>query len=169
MKLNDRIERIKHYFVFFNVSAEDDATYVVVKIPQTWKIPDSNALKETYKVQVAPMSNGMCFATEIENGADCVFDAVDYVIKFNKSLEERKVLLNEKLTELQKLFVSEDIEKLKTLSFTFDEPKKGKKASKKEAPVVDQTENEAEPVNENNASTEGDSSLMAFAKNIVSE
>ena len=160
MNINERIEKIRPYFVVFNISAEEDAAYVVVKFPPSWSIPDTNALLETYKVQTAPMENGMCFATEIKNGAECVFDAIDYIVEFNKRIEERRGLLQEKLEEFKKLFATEPLDRLKTLKFVFDEPKKKKSAKKSEKPV--ETE-KAEPKVE----TEPDNSLMSFAKNIT--
>lgn len=177
MKLDERIENIKPYFVTFNVSAEDDAIYVVIKVPSNWTAPDAEALKNSYSVQIVPMQGGLCFATEIKNGAEAVFDAVDYVIKFNKGVEERKELLTQKLTELKKLFVSEDLEKLKTLKFVFEseqeEPKK-KKGTKKavieEAPASTVTAEEPEDQSNSITAEEcDDTPLMAMAKNLVED
>ena len=165
MNINDRIEKIKPYFMVFNISAEEDAAYVVVKFPSTWTVPDTKALLETYKVQTAPMENGMCFATEIKNGAECVFDAIDYIVEFNKRIEERRGLLQEKLEEFKKLFATESLDRLKTLKFVFDDTKKVKRTTKKadKPAVVEPTEAKEE--------TEGadDNSLMSFAKNITED
>lgn len=171
MNLNDRIERTKPYFVLFNVSAEEDAIYAVARFPENWTVPDRNELKKTFKVELAPMNNGMCFATETKNGAECVFDALDYVIKFNKCVEERKELLIEKANELKHLFATEELEKLKLLTFTFEKPKK----SKSKRSVVEDTQEEMENKAEDNVEVvskeenEDDSSLMSFAKNIVDD
>ena len=167
MNLNQRIENTKPYFLQFNVLAEEDAIYAVAKFPQGWQIPDKAALKNTYKVELAPMQNGMCFVTETKNGPDCVFDALEYVIKFNKCAEERKELLVAKINELKNLFVTEDIEKLKTLTFTF-EKKKNKQGKKSVAETKDSTDQQTteETTVEQPAD---DTSLMALAKNLVED
>lgn len=182
MNLNERIERTKPYFLQFNVIAEEDAIYVVARFPQNWTIPDRAALKNTYKVETAPMNNGICFATETKNGEECVFDALDYVINFNKCVAERKELLIAKVNELKNLFATEDLEKLKTLTFAFDKPKK--KINKKttqfvehvgtdQAVLEEQDSADQCSVNDNaqteNNEVEEDSSLMALAKNLVED
>lgn len=178
MNLNERIERTKPYFVLFNVSAEEDAIYAVARFPQNWSVPDVNSIKSSFNVQLAPMNGGICFATETKNGSDCVFDALDYVIKFNKCVEERKILLQEKVKELKNLFATEDVERLKTLTFTFEEPKKTKgRKSKTQEPTVVEAQQSEENTNTEEGMTDSnvekqessDSSLMSFAKNIVEE
>lgn len=171
--LSNRIEKIKPYFITFNISAEDDAAYVVVKLPPQWSIPDTKALKENFKVEVAPMSNGICFASEIKNGTDCIFDAVDYIIDFNKRVEERRELLKQKAEELKNLFASETLDKLKTLTFVFEseqeEPKKRKGAKKV---VTDASTTAAEVESQANSITQEeceDTPLMAMAKNIAED
>ena len=175
MSLNERIERVNPYFILFNISAEEDAIYVVAKFPENWTIPDRTALKSTYNVEIAPMNNGICFATEIKNGTDCVFDALDYVIKFNRCVEERVELLKAKIKELQTLFSKEDLEKLKTLTFVFDEPKKRKSQKKVQeqvpAELVSEKESaktvEQEKTDGNKEELPEDGGLMSFAKNIA--
>ena len=178
MNLNERIANVKPYFLLFNISAEEDAIYAVAKFPDNWTVPDRSALKSTYKVEIAPMNNGICFATETKNGAECVFDALDYVIKFNRSVEERIELLRAKITELKDIFSKEDIEKLKTLTFVFDEPKKRKGSKKASQETVQSSEEQVKEENVPQQETENikkaeepsdDSSLMAFAKNIVDD
>ena len=173
MKLDERIEKIKPYFALFNVSAEDGAAYVVVKFPQTWALPDGKGLQEAYNVQVAPMQNGLCFVTELSNGAECIFDALDYVIEFNKRAEERKTLLLEKAEELKKIFASEPIDKLRTLKFVFESEKEGEKpATKKGSKGKKNTETVKEPEVTEKA-TEDDNepktSLMALAEKVAGE
>lgn len=177
MNLDERIANVKPYFLLFNVNADEDATFVVAKFPENWSIPNAKGLFETYKVQVGPMENGVCFATEIKNGIDCVFDALEYVIEFNKRMEERRALINEKLEELKKLFSTEPLDRLKTLTFVFDEPKKkrGKTIKKTESQQEDTAESvpeqEVEKSEENKEPTEqnNDSEFMEFAKNIAGE
>jgi len=172
MNLNERIANVKPYFLLFNVSAEEDAIYAVAKFPENWTIPDRGALKSTYKVEIAPMNNGICFATETKNGPECVFDALDYVIKFNKCVEERVELLRAKVAELKDLFAKEDLEKLKTLTFIFEEPKKrkySKKSVAQEAAVEQKAEQEEGKTEDANVQADDDTSMMSFVKNIAED
>ena len=183
MDLAYRIEHIKPYFISFNVVAEESAAYAVVRIPKGWTIPDKTALKENFKVEIAPIQEGICFVTEITNGSDCIFDAIDYVVDFNKKVEERKGLFEEKIKELGDIFARETLESLKNLKFVIEMPKKSaKKAKPKDfSKPPEPIQVESEPKNEENEPiqeipvTEGvteakatdDNSLMAFAKTIT--
>jgi hypothetical protein len=123
-------------------------------------------------------SNGHYFFTSLTNGADCVFDAIDDIIKFNQSIEEKTRLLKTKAQELKELFETEDIEKLRTLTFTFvtndvktetedettkkegkknnkgNKGKKGKDKKNKAAEEAPVTPTEEEPVKEEKAEVE---------------
>ena len=178
MDLTSRINNIQPYFVSFNVMAEESAAYAVVRFPSHWTLPDTNALKTNFKIEIAAMQNNqLCFVTEIKNGSECLFDALDYVIDFNKKVEERKGLLDEKIKELGNLFATETLDRLKTLKFTFEPQKKGaKKSSQKKTEQV--AESQAEQVEAEPSKTEEkqnpdensqDSSLMSLAKGLTGE
>lgn len=179
MDLKSRIDKIKPYFISFNVIAEESAAYAIVRFPKGWTIPDKKALKANFKVEIAPTDAGILFATEISNSPECIFDGLDYVIDFNKKVEERKGLLDEKIKELGDLFATETLDRLKTLKFVFEPQKKSsKKTAKKAEPVVVETTIDpvvapveaAEEVNINEE-VEGtdDNSLLGFAKTIAGE
>ena len=56
-----------------------------------------------------------------------MFDLIDNTIEMNVSAEAKLELLNTKFDELKHLFATEQLEKLQTLTFVFNEPKKIKK------------------------------------------
>ena len=187
MDLKYRIDKLRPYFISFQVVAEESASYAVVRFPQGWKIPDINALKANFKIELAPTNTGgYLFAAEISNGTEGIFDAIDYVVDFNKKVEERSGLLEAKIKELAGLFASETLEKLKTLKFTFEPQKKqAKKASlKKNEPVQSETDTEqpdvekpevvetatetvAEEKKVNEEPVEEDNSLLGLAKTLT--
>lgn len=176
MDIKSRIEKIGKIFVSFNVVAEESAAYAIISMPSGWSLPDKSKLKENFKIEIAPMNGGaaMCFATEISNGPDCIFDAIDYVMDFNRELSARKELLMQKIEELKEVFIKEPVEKLKTLKFTFDEPKKPKKtASKKKAvqpEAVEESHAEAEKGPKGEIVEEVETNkLMALAQQITGE
>ena len=57
-------------------------------------------------------------------------------------------LLNQKFEELKHLFATEQLDKLKTLTFVFDTPKKGKKNKRKTEPKTITESYEIETVEE---------------------
>lgn len=192
MDISERIKNLKPYFLSFNVMAEDDASYVLMHFPDNWVLPDAKMLKDVYLTEIAPRESGIFFLTEIENGTDKLFDCVEFVVKYNKNIEERKYLLSEKIKELTKLFASAELEQLKSLKFVMDEvsqdqtePKKtkgkGKKAENKtpEQKVEDILTEVAEKsgtvdVTENNKAEDtvqepdsDENGLMALAKSLT--
>lgn len=195
MEINERIENLKPYFLSFNVIAEDDASYVLMRFPGNWIMPDEKMLKEVYLVEIATRPEGIYFFTEIKNGMDKLFGCAEFVVQYNKNIEERKYLLKERMSELTKIFASEKLERLKTLRFEMDDieeeeeveeeevveeeekkpkttpkkqPREGKKKSKVEeilAKSITEDVKEEAPVSED----DGDSGLMALAKGLTGE
>lgn len=181
MALNDRINKIKEYIISFNVVLEEGASYLLVRLPDKWVVPDKNALKENFKVEVGETSEGShLFATELDNGTDCLFDCVDYVIDFNKNVEARKALFSKKIEELSRLFAEEELPTLMRLEFTFPtEKKEAKKAAatkktknasvKKSAPEKTEKPVEVAPKKEEVKKNNNESGLLSLAKTITGE
>ena len=117
MALQDRIEAIKPIFRGFNIDAKEGVSVLLVKFPSGWQIPDSTV--DTFGVHIETYKEGVYFMSEIESGIDSLFDAVDFVMNFNQSIIEKGEILKEKIEELKKLFVSEPVERLKSLRFVF--------------------------------------------------
>lgn len=87
------------------------------------------------------------YVVSIEGGEEklnCVFDAIEETIMYNKELQEKVELLNNKITELRDLFVEYPIDKLRNLEFTFKKQKKkaSKKVKSEEAKTVDEPSQE---------------------------
>ena len=182
MNINDRVKEIQQYFKSLNMV--EDTTVVLVKFPDKWKIFNKDELIEKYDVCTGAKENvdGIFFATETDNGVDCIFDAIEEVIHQNKTLEEKAALLEIKARELNDLFISEPIEKLKTLEFTFGTKKplkKQKNEVKTEIETKDKEEKTSiveEKVNEkprqqkqskNESKNNDDSDVMSFMKEIT--
>jgi len=192
MTVKDRIEKLKPYFVSFNVIADEDAAYILLRFPleSRWTIPDQTALKENYKVEIAARNEGYYFMTEMCNGTDCIFDAAEYVITFNKNVEERKSLLNDKIKELTNIFATETLDNLKKLSFVIPnkEEKTVKNNKKAEKAVVKRVIKQELPKSQPTGATEtyhveqidtkivatnkkqnNDNDLMSLAKGLTGE
>lgn len=123
MDIKERINKLGTYFHKMEIVTIEDKQiiYVAIVFPNGWII-DSD-LEEKYNITVERDSYGTYyFATEIENGVDTVFDAIDYNITKMKDAIERSKLLSEKTLELKRLFENEEIpvESLRNLTFKYD-------------------------------------------------
>jgi hypothetical protein len=137
MDLQKRIENIKNYFYDMKMSTEDGIVYIQTRFPSNWTI--SELLEDNFKVRGVDTKKGtQIFFTEINNGFEKVFDAIDYTIQMNISALERLDLFRTKIDELKELFDNEDIEKLKRLEFTFKKPEKKRTKKTKEVDLVSQ-------------------------------
>jgi hypothetical protein len=124
MDLKKRIEKINPYFYGMNMSIEDNVVYVQTKFPDNWTISDF--LEESFNVKGVfnAKKQTHIFFTEMDNGFDKVFDAIDYTIQMNLNALERLELFKKKVEELKTLFDEEDIDKLKKLEFVIKKTKR---------------------------------------------
>lgn len=178
MGINERIEKIKPYFVSFNVMASEGASYVLINLPLKWQLPDTAQLKKIFKCEIVRKEEGVYIVTELENDTELLFNAADYIIDFNKNLEIRTQLLNEKIKELREIFATETIEKIKRLEFTFPGAPKGKNKGKtvEPKPTVEEIqeeeveeENVEQPIGAQAEENNEESSLFEMAKELTGE
>lgn len=123
MDIKERIDNIRQYFVEMKVMAGDDGSqfiYVSVRFPKNWIVNDE--LEKKFNVTVAEGDDGLLyFCTDIANGMDCVFDAIEYNVEKMQEAIERAQLLAAKTKELRSLFEDEsiDISDLRGLFFSY--------------------------------------------------
>lgn len=128
----EKIKALGDKFIESNIA--EGYIYMLIKLPPNWSI--SNKIKDEYKVKIVPEENkrGLYFVTEIDNGFDAIFDAINFVIKYNEQLEKRIEMLNKKISELKELFSTLEIEELETFEFKYkrkeDKPLKRKYVKK---------------------------------------
>lgn len=119
MAVKDRIKKLGPYFKEMQITNVDDkqVIYVIVEFPNGWVIADD--LEEKYKITISEgeYRTEYYFCTDIENGEDSVFDAIDENIERMKEAIERSQLLSEKIKELRRIFEDEKIslQELKSL------------------------------------------------------
>lgn len=173
MELQERINKAKPYFVLFNIA--ENVAYSLIKTPNGWTVPSD--LVKVHGVQYkkdTETANGIYFfadLTENTNGIEAIFNAIDYTIEFNLTIEERANIFREKAEILKNLIYTEPIDKLKTLEFTFKKmPKKSKTKKTKNIPkteeVVINEPEKTEQVTENDNSVD---SMMELAKSMTEE
>lgn len=176
MGLNDRIEKLKPYLLVYNVSIDDGVQYAVLRLPDKWSIP-ADEIDKAYGVKIRKIDGGICFLADISAGQDTLFNSLDYVVNLNVKLEERVSLLKQKVDELKEIFMKEDLEKLKTIEFTFPPRKKGKSSDgqkkTKQQPVAQETEEKPVEVPaeqaEKQEEEESGSGLMDFVEKSIEQ
>ena len=99
MDINNRIKKIGNYFQKMNIA--EGIIFVSVVFPNDWQMTTSAAEKLGVKIMNTEDGQGYYFATQIENGFNPVFDAIDKVIEFNEVAGIKKALFLEKIKELQ--------------------------------------------------------------------
>lgn len=118
--MQERIAKLGKMFAGLNIGNDNNGkqfVYLELVFPKGWGV--SNLIKEKFGVNVVKndTGTGFYFWTPIETGFDAVFDAADFNIKANEEAQEKKDFLAEKMKELQKLVLEEDMSVLKTLEF----------------------------------------------------
>ena len=146
MAVKDRIKKLGPYFKEMQIVTIDNkqVIYVVVEFPNNWVIADD--LEEKYNIRIGDGDHRgeYYFCSDIDNGEDVVFDAIDANIERMKEAIERSQLLSEKIKELRSLFENENI--------TLQELKKLKieiKETEEILPLTKKKENKTENTKEN--------------------
>lgn len=125
MSIKEHIKKIKDYFKEMQIVTIDgeQIIYVIVNFPQGWIIDEMLEHNFNVSVQQGEYPSEYYFATNIENGEDEIFKAIEYNIEKMKDAIERAQLLKIKVAELKEIFQDDkiNINKLRTLKFTWDE------------------------------------------------
>lgn len=124
MLIKERIEKIKEYFKEMQIVTIDgeQIIYVIVSFPYGWVIDETIETKFEVTVQEGEYPTEFYFATNIDNGENKVFDAIEFNIEKMKDAIERAQLLKTKIAELKDIFQNENIklDELRSLNFTWD-------------------------------------------------
>lgn len=124
MTIKERIKKIKDYFKEMQIVTMDgeQIIYVVVNFPHGWVIDEMIESKYDVTVNEGEYPTEFYFATNIDNGEERIFDAIEYNIERMKDAIERAQLLRTKIAELKDIFQNEDITlpELRSLKFTWD-------------------------------------------------
>jgi hypothetical protein len=114
-------ENIKSLRPYFWSLREVEATSVSldIKLPLTWKYEKIIAPYSGIKFKIQDKNDKYTLislvAPSTKEGYSLVFSCANEVILFNKQEEEKKILYEEKVRELQILFQSQTLDKLKDI------------------------------------------------------
>ena len=122
--LQNKIELIKPYFR--SLETYNDALIIRVQFPPKWAVfpSDDGKIKAAQSDQKA--YEYFYYGDSNKVSLDDIFDFIKETIEVNQSIEEKAKLLVEKTKELQELFETTPLEKLKTLNFVMEDIKKTK-------------------------------------------
>ena len=163
--LQNKIELIKPYFR--SLETYNDALIIRVQFPPKWTVFPS----DDGKIKAAPSDQKayefFYYGDSNKVSLDDIFDFIKETIEVNQSIEEKAKLLVEKTKELQELFETTPLEKLKTLNFVMKDIIKSKAKRKytrrkkakedvKEEPISEpeETINNEEPIAEEETKVE---------------
>ena len=122
--LQNKIELIKPYFR--SLETYNDALIIRVQFPPKWAVFNA----DDGKIKAAPSDQKayeyFYYGDSNKVSLDDIFDFIKETIEVNQSIEEKAKLLVEKTKELQELFETTPLEKLKTLNFVMEDIKKPK-------------------------------------------
>lgn len=124
--IKDRIKKLGSYFNEMKVGTGHDGEeyiYVTTVFPREWVL-DGRTL-EKFGVSCTQENGLTYFWADMNTDFSTIFDAIDFNVKVNVDAQEKVVLFNQKVKELQAIFADENnsIERLKTLVFNFGEQK----------------------------------------------
>lgn len=138
IKLADYDVNCRTYEGHFLITLAFDPNWVVLE-PEDQRV-QCRAHNGRY-VYCAPVADG---------GLDAIFKAVQETINYNEDAARKMELFQQKTEELSKIFIENDYEKLKDLTFTFAKRKKARvpKAEKEETRVEAVTEEKTDEVKE---------------------
>ena len=109
MSIAERIKKIEPYFKEMQIITveKEPVIYVVVEFPYGWVIDEELEPKFNITIRKGEHSGEFYFCSEIKNGEETVFDAIEYNIEKMKEAIERAQLLSEKTKALKQLFEDE--------------------------------------------------------------
>lgn len=152
MSIKERISKIEKYFKEMQIVTIDgkQVMYVIVNFPYGWVIDEDIETKFNVTVSTGEYNGEFYFCSEIDNGEESVFDAIEYNIEKMKEAIERAQLLTEKTKELKRIFEDESIgiAQLRELKLIFDKeedivlPKKKDKNNEKNNDEINENADE---------------------------
>jgi len=124
-------KEIKNFGNYFNsIRIHENLLIVDLILPSNWE--DEKILRQTTikdgenTVQLKVNKRGdnnksvSFYSIFDENGTSSLVTEIKKVIKWNKDLEEKNRLLEEKIVEMKKIFIENNIDSLRNLKIDFD-------------------------------------------------
>jgi hypothetical protein len=118
--INKRFKDLQPYVL--SMRFNKGLTVIDTMFKEGWEVPDSNTIG--FETMENKPNYYMLYPLTDNHGIDDILDYVDFIIKVNIEREMKYELLVSKINELEELFKKNDLNKCKTLNFTFSDIKK---------------------------------------------
>lgn len=140
MNLQEKIISLSEYKLGFNIYSGH--TIINVTYPKEWSVIKPENQEITF-AQDEVNTETYFYSAPITFDINNIFEIIEATIEFNKEMEKKILLFQEKQKELQNIFIEESYETLETLTFSFKKKRKSQKPTSTET-VVDKTVKEVD-------------------------
>lgn len=136
MTLNEQLIRLSSYKINFNIY--EGTVIISLEYPKDWTILEINSSD----IQTTSENGRQFYWVPLQMDVEKVFELIDETIEYNKDIEAKSELFKQKIDEMRKIFLEEDLQTLRTMEFKM----KKKKLPKKK--VIEEKENNITEVND---------------------
>lgn len=136
MTLNEQLIRLSSYKINFNIY--EGTVIISLEYPKDWTILEINSSD----IQTTSENGRQFYWVPLQMDVEKVFELIDETIEYNKDIEAKSELFKQKIDEMRKIFLEEDLQTLRTMEFKM----KKKKLPKKKA--TEEKENNITEVND---------------------
>lgn len=136
MTLNEQLIHLSSYKINFNIY--EGTVIISLEYPKDWTILEINSSD----IQTTSENGRQFYWVPLQMDVEKVFELIDETIEYNKDIEAKSELFKQKIDEMRKIFLEEDLQTLRTMEFKM----KKKKLPKKK--VTEEKENNITEVND---------------------
>lgn len=136
MTLNEQLIRLSSYKINFNIY--EGTVIISLEYPKDWTVLQVNS----NDIQTTSENGRQFYWVPLQTDVEKVFELIDETIEYNKDIEAKSELFKQKIDEMRKIFLEEDLQTLRTMEFKM----KKKKLPKKK--VTEEKENNITEIND---------------------
>lgn len=136
MTLNEQLIRLSSYKINFNIY--EGTVIISLEYPKDWTVLEINSSD----IQTTSENGRQFYWVPLQTDVEKVFELIDETIEYNKDIEAKSELFKQKIDEMRKIFLEEDLQTLRTMEFKM----KKKKLPKKK--VTEEKENNITEIND---------------------
>lgn len=121
MTLNEQLIRLSSYKINFNIY--EGTVIISLEYPKDWTVLEINSSD----IQTTSENGRQFYWVPLQMDVEKVFELIDETIKYNKDIEAKSELFKQKIDEMRKIFLEEDLQTLRTMEFKMKKKKLPKK------------------------------------------
>lgn len=121
MTLNEQLIRLSSYKINFNIY--EGTVIISLEYPKDWTVLEINSSD----IQTTLENGRQFYWVPLQMDVEKVFELIDETIEYNKDIEAKSELFKQKIDEMRKIFLEEDLQTLRTMEFKMKKKKLPKK------------------------------------------